>query len=89
MGNNTQDGFLIVDKPAGISSAGVVAKVKRLTGARKAGHAGTLDPFATGVLVCCLNRAARLSRFFLGGHKRTRRRSSWERKPTPRMSPAG
>jgi len=70
MGKNKQDGFLIVDKPAGISSAGVVAKVKRLTGARKAGHAGTLDPFVTGVLVCCLNRAARLSRFFLGGHKR-------------------
>lgn len=64
------DGILIVDKPAGISSAGVVAAVKRQTGARKAGHAGTLDPFATGVLVCCLNRATRLSRFFLGGRKR-------------------
>lgn len=65
-----QDGILIVNKPAGISSAGVVAAVKRQTGARKAGHAGTLDPFATGVLVCCLNRATRLSRFFLGGRKR-------------------
>jgi len=70
MRENRPDGFLIVDKPAGISSAGVVAAVKRASGARKAGHTGTLDPFATGVLVCCLNRAARLSRFFLGGCKR-------------------
>ena len=70
MGENRPEGFLIVDKPAGISSAGVVAAVKRTTGVRKAGHTGTLDPFATGVLVCCLNRAARLSRFFLHGSKR-------------------
>ncbi len=70
MGENRPDGFLIVDKPAGISSAGVVAAVKRTTGVRKAGHTGTLDPFATGVLVCCLNRATRLSRFFLDGSKR-------------------
>lgn len=70
MSGHELDGILIIDKPAGISSAGVVAAVKRQTGARKAGHAGTLDPFATGVLVCCLNRATRLSRFFLGGRKR-------------------
>jgi len=62
-------GVVVVDKPAGISSAGVVAAVKRIFGARKAGHAGTLDPFATGVLVCCLNQATRLSRFFLHGDK--------------------
>ncbi len=60
---------VVVDKPAGITSAGVVAAVKKMFGARKAGHAGTLDPFATGVLVCCLNQATRLAQFFLHGEK--------------------
>ncbi|MFP4030381.1 MAG: tRNA pseudouridine(55) synthase TruB [Desulfococcaceae bacterium] len=63
------DGLLLLDKPAGISSAAALNRVKRLTGARKAGHTGTLDPFATGLLVCCLGRATRLSRFFLEGDK--------------------
>lgn len=63
------NGVIVVDKPEGISSAGVVARVKRLFGARKAGHTGTLDPFATGVLVCCLNQATRISRFLLEGDK--------------------
>ncbi|MCF8050192.1 MAG: tRNA pseudouridine(55) synthase TruB [Desulfobacterales bacterium] len=66
------DGILLVDKPEGISSAKVVSRVKKAAGARKAGHAGTLDPFATGVLVCCLNRATRLARFFLDSEKRYR-----------------
>jgi len=66
------DGILLVDKPEGISSAKVVSRIKKTTGARKAGHAGTLDPFATGVLVCCLNRATRLARFFLDSEKRYR-----------------
>ncbi|MBU1162503.1 MAG: tRNA pseudouridine(55) synthase TruB, partial [Proteobacteria bacterium] len=47
-----------------------VARVKKLLKARKAGHTGTLDPFATGVLVCCINRATKLSRFFLHGKKK-------------------
>jgi tRNA pseudouridine55 synthase len=64
------NGIVVVDKPAGISSAGVVARVKAILGAKKVGHAGTLDPFATGVLICCLNRATRLSRFLLQGDKR-------------------
>ncbi len=63
-------GIVIVDKPAGITSAKVVARVKKLFGARKAGHTGTLDPFATGVLVCCINRATKLARFFLHGKKK-------------------
>lgn len=63
------NGIVVVDKPAGISSAGVVARVKAILGAKKVGHAGTLDPFATGVLICCLNRATRLSRFLLQGDK--------------------
>lgn len=63
------DGIVVIDKPKGISSAGVVARVKAVVGGRKVGHTGTLDPFATGVLVCCINRATRLSRFFLEGDK--------------------
>lgn len=65
-----EDGILIIDKPAGWSSAQVVGRVKKVTGAGKVGHAGTLDPFATGVLVCLLNRATRLAQFFLKGDKR-------------------
>ena len=52
-----------------MSSAQAVGRVKRLLGARKAGHAGTLDPFATGILVCMLNQATRLGRFLLAGEK--------------------
>jgi len=63
-------GILIIDKPADITSARVVAVLKKLTGAKKAGHTGTLDPFATGVLLCCLNEATKISRFFLGGDKK-------------------
>lgn len=62
-------GVLIIDKPADLSSAQVVGKVKKLLGARKVGHAGTLDPFATGVLVCLINQATRLAQFFLTGMK--------------------
>lgn len=57
------DGFLVVDKPAGVTSHDVVATVRRATGIRKAGHAGTLDPMATGVVVVALGRATRLIRF--------------------------
>ena len=62
-------GIIVVDKPPNISSAKVVADVKRLLHARKVGHAGTLDPFAEGVLLCCINNATRLARFLLSGNK--------------------
>ncbi len=62
-------GIVAVDKPKNISSAKIVAHVKRLLNAKKAGHAGTLDPFAEGVLVCCINDATRLARFLLAGNK--------------------
>jgi len=65
-------GVVIVDKPAGATSAKVLGRVKSLYRGKKAGHAGTLDPFATGVLVCCLNRATRLARFFLHDRKKYR-----------------
>ncbi len=64
------NGILLVDKPAGITSAKVVARIKKIFGARKVGHTGTLDPFATGIMVCCINRGTKLARFFLHGNKK-------------------
>lgn len=60
----------MVDKPPGASSAKVLASVKKILKAKKAGHTGTLDPLATGVLVCCINRATKLARFLLHGKKK-------------------
>jgi tRNA pseudouridine55 synthase len=60
------DGALIIDKPAGITSHDLVSRVRRVTGIRRVGHAGTLDPFATGVLVVCIGRATRLAQFLVG-----------------------
>jgi tRNA pseudouridine55 synthase len=54
------DGLLIIDKPAGWTSHDVVARLRRLTGTRRVGHAGTLDPLATGVLVVGVGKATRL-----------------------------
>ena len=53
-------GLVVVDKPAGMTSHDVVARIRRLAGTRKVGHAGTLDPMATGVLLVGVNRATRL-----------------------------
>jgi tRNA pseudouridine55 synthase len=55
-----RDGLVIVDKPAGMTSHDVVAQVRKAAGTRKVGHAGTLDPMATGVLVLGIGRATRL-----------------------------
>jgi tRNA pseudouridine55 synthase len=63
------DGVLLVDKPGGPTSHDVVVLVRRAMGAGRAGHAGTLDPFATGLLIVCLGRATRLARFLGGGSK--------------------
>lgn len=59
-------GALIIDKPEGYTSHDVVARVRRAAGTRRVGHTGTLDPFATGVLVCCIGRATRLVQFLVG-----------------------
>lgn len=56
----TDSGLLIIDKPQGLTSHQVVGRVRRVFGTRKVGHAGTLDPMATGVLIVGLNRATRL-----------------------------
>jgi len=63
------NGTLIVDKPAGLTSHDVVARVRRITGERRVGHTGTLDPFATGVLVLLLGKATRLLQFLNGAEK--------------------
>lgn len=62
-------GLLIVDKHAGITSHGVVARCRRLLGTRKVGHAGTLDPMATGVLVLGIGRGTKLLGYISGGSK--------------------
>jgi len=63
------NGTLIVDKPAGITSHDVVAQVRRIIGERRVGHTGTLDPFATGVLVILVGKATRLLQFLSGAEK--------------------
>ena len=63
MTSANRDGILLVDKPAGISSQDAVTAVRRARGKVKAGHTGTLDPFATGLLVIALGSATRLIRF--------------------------
>jgi len=57
------EGFLVMDKPAGITSHDVVAAVRAVTGVKKVGHTGTLDPFATGVLPLALGRCTRLIQY--------------------------
>src|SRR6266567_2951287 len=63
------DGLLIIDKPAGLTSHDVVARVRRILGEKRVGHTGTLDPFATGVLVVLVGRATRLAQFLSGAEK--------------------
>jgi tRNA pseudouridine55 synthase len=64
-----RDGFAIVDKPGGMTSHDVVARMRRLAGTRRVGHAGTLDPMATGVLVLGIERATRLLPYAAGHDK--------------------
>ena len=63
------DGLVVLDKPAGWSSHDVVARSRRLYGTRKVGHAGTLDPMATGVLVLGVGRGTKLLTFLVGADK--------------------
>ena len=65
----SMDGAIIIDKPAGMTSHDVVAGVRKILGKRRVGHTGTLDPFATGVLVILLGRATRLAQFLSGAEK--------------------
>jgi tRNA pseudouridine55 synthase len=62
-------GLVVVDKPGGLTSHDVVARVRRLAGTRRVGHAGTLDPMATGVLVVGVERATKLLTYLVGAGK--------------------
>lgn len=68
------DGILNIDKPSGLTSHDVVARVRKLTGIRRVGHAGTLDPLATGVLLVCVGRATRAVEYLMAGRKAYRAR---------------
>ena len=59
------NGVLLIDKPVGLSSQQVLSKIKRILNVKKIGHAGTLDPVATGVLVVLINDATKLSDYLL------------------------
>ncbi len=63
------DGLLVIDKPAGLTSHDVVARVRRILRERRVGHTGTLDPFATGILVLLVGRATRLAQFLSDSEK--------------------
>ena len=70
-------GWLVIDKPYGMSSARAVALLKRSSGAKKIGHAGTLDPLATGVLPLALGEATKTVQFATAGKKLYRFRIRW------------
>ncbi len=70
-------GWLIIDKPAGMTSTRVVGTVRRVTGAAKAGHGGTLDPLATGLLPVALGEATKTAAYVLDGNKRYRFAVRW------------
>jgi tRNA pseudouridine55 synthase len=64
-----RDGILNLDKPQGPTSHDVIDRVRKLTGIRRVGHAGTLDPMATGVLLVCIGKATRVSEYLMAGQK--------------------
>ena len=63
------DGWLLLDKPVDLSSNHALQRAKRLMDAQKAGHTGTLDPFATGLLICCFGRATKIAGYLLEADK--------------------
>lgn len=63
------DGILLLDKPGGLSSNQALQQAKRLLNARKAGHTGSLDPVATGLLLLCFGETTKISSLFLGADK--------------------
>ena len=69
MAKRKVDGVLLLDKPEGITSNLALQKARRLFNAEKAGHTGTLDPFATGLLPLCLGEATKFSQFLLDADK--------------------
>ena len=62
-------GFLLVNKPVGLSSFDVIRKIRKISGIKKIGHSGTLDPFASGLLILCIGKATRLCSFLISDTK--------------------
>lgn len=75
------DGVLLFDKPEGLSSNAAMQIVRRLANAQKAGHTGTLDPMATGLLPLCFGNATKYSADLLNAEKGTKPACSSEQKP--------
>ena len=69
MRHTAADGLIVVDKPGGMTSHDVVSRIRRLAHTRRVGHAGTLDPMATGVLIVGIERATRLLTYLVGSDK--------------------
>src|SRR5580658_3866623 len=67
--NSTIHGWLILDKPQGLTSTQALGKVRRLLGGKKAGHGGTLDPLATGILPLAFGEATKLIPYVIDGDK--------------------
>ncbi|MDR1233081.1 MAG: tRNA pseudouridine(55) synthase TruB [Puniceicoccales bacterium] len=65
MNTNNLDGVLLVDKPRGITSHDVIAKLRRLLGIKKIGHVGTLDPMATGLLIILIGHTTKISQYLM------------------------
>lgn len=76
------DGVLVLDKPAGCTSNEILQRVKRMYGADKAGHTGSLDPLATGVLPLCFGEATKFSQFLLDADKAYVVKAKWGEKTT-------
>ena len=76
-GGTPINGWLVIDKPLGMSSAAAVAAVRRITGAAKVGHGGTLDPLATGILPIALGEATKTVPYIMDGAKTYRFRICW------------
>ena len=60
------NGFLLINKPAGPTSHDIVNQLRRITGIRQIGHAGTLDPFADGLLIVAVEASTKLLKYFVG-----------------------
>ncbi len=71
------NGWLVIDKPAGPSSAKIVGRIKRLAGGRKVGHGGTLDPLATGILPIAIGEATKTTAYAMAGRKSYRFTAAW------------
>jgi tRNA pseudouridine55 synthase len=80
-----RDGLVVVDKPGGCTSHDVVARLRHVYRQRRVGHAGTLDPEASGVLPVCLGQGTRVTQYLMDATKSYRAESSLASPPRPTM----